>query len=180
MEIEGGGWILFVIKVILSFSLISIIFLVVVVKFIFVDVVSYIYFNMVSWKYVMFWFFDNNNIRFVYECVVGLLVNFKVEFENFLMGIFVGLVRDLVGFYRYSLVDGNSRYFMMGFVIIVGFYFFNDCCILEGYSGIDRWVDMWIGVESLNNYVFFDSVVVCGIKCIVGYCYEKMLIWMMV
>lgn len=50
MEIEGGGWILFVIKVILSFSLISIIYLVVVVKFIFVDVVSYIYFDMVGWK----------------------------------------------------------------------------------------------------------------------------------
>ena len=100
--------------------------------------------------------------------------------KNFLTGTNTGLVRNVNGFFRYSPADQNKRVSTSGLATINGLHFFNNHGVSEAHGGTDRWVDMWNGHEITNNYVFSDTALSRGTKCIAGYCYENKPIWVMV
>jgi len=180
MKTEGGGWTLFATKVTPSFLFISTTFSAGAAKSTHADAASHIHPNMADWKQILFRFSDDNNIRLVYERAADPPPTFNAEFQNFLTGTTAVLVRNVNGFFRYSPADQNKRVPPSGLATINGLHFFNNHGISEAHGGTDRWVDMWNGHESTNNYVFSDTALSRGTKCIAGYCYENKPIWVMV
>ena len=180
METEGGGWTLFATKVTPSFLFISTTFSAGAAKSTHADAASHIHSNMADWKQILFRFSDDNNIRLVYERAADPPPTVNAEFEDFLTGTGTGLVKDVNGFFRYSPADQNKRFPASGLATINGFHFFYTRGISEAHSGTDRWVDMWNNAEGSDNYVFSDTALSRGTKCIAGYCYENKPIWVMV
>ena len=64
--------------------------------------------SMGDWKQVMFRFADVNTIRVIYSRKAGAPNKDKEEFDKFLLGTFVDLVKNVTGFYKYSPAD-NKR-----------------------------------------------------------------------
>ncbi|XP_020614114.1 collagen alpha-1(XXVII) chain-like isoform X2 [Orbicella faveolata] len=180
METEGGGWTLVATKVSPSFPFIKTAFSTLAAKTTNADAASHIHPDMGDWEEVMFRFADINTIRVIYNRKAGAPQNAKKEFEKFLMGTYLRLIRTVYGFYKYSPADHNKRNPSVGFATISRWNFYTDLGISEWYGGTDKWLDMWNGGESSNNYVTADDSKAVGTKCIAGYCYLNKPIWVMV
>ena len=95
----------------------------------------------------------------------------KAEFDKFLMGKSLDRIKDVYGFYKYSLRD-PKRNPKGGYLTIKG---------LRVRSNSDKWLDLWNHVDSGgNNYIYSDNRKALGTKCIVGYCYLHKPVWVMV
>ncbi|KAL9982664.1 hypothetical protein ACROYT_G004735 [Oculina patagonica] len=181
MDTERGGWTLFATKVSPSFrGFIKTGFSALAAKTKFADAASHIHPAMGDWEEVMFRFSDVNTIRVIYNRKAGAPQNNKKEFEEFLMGKTASLMKDVHGFYKYSPADNNKRSPAQGFATISKLHFYSNHAISEWYAGTDKWLNMWTGPDSTNNYVTSDDSRARGTKCIAGYCYLNKPIWVMV
>ena len=103
METERGGWTLVATKVsIPGFIFIKTVFLSVTAATKNADAASHIHPSMRDWKQVMFRFADVNTIRVIYNRKAGAPNEDKEEFDKYLMGKFINLVKNVTGFYKYS------------------------------------------------------------------------------
>ena len=178
METEGGGWTLVATKVSPSFLFIKTAFSTLAAKTTNADAASHIHPDMGDWEEVMFRFSDVNTIRIIYNRKAGAPQNYKKEFEKFLMGGSLQLIRNVHGFYKYSPAERNPS---AGFATISRLYFYTDHGISEWHGGTDKWLDIWkYGPDGTNNYVTSDDNKARGTKCIAGYCYLNKPIWVMV
>jgi len=181
METEGGGWTLVATKVSPNFLFIKTAFSASAAKTTDADAASHIHPDMGDWGEVLFRFADVNTIRVIYNRKAGAPQNAKKEFEKFLMGTYLQLIRNVPGFYKYSPADHNKRNPSVGFATISNWYFYTDHGISEWHHGTDKWLDMWKGgPDATNNYVTSDDSKARGNKCIAGYCYLNKPIWVMV
>ena len=127
----------------------------------------------------MFRFADVDSIRLIYNRKAGAPNKNKEEFDKFLMGKSMQLVKHVNGFYKYRPAE-NKRNPSVGFATISSLHFYSNAGISEGHSGTDKWLDMWIAAEDSNNYIYSDDSRARGTKCIAGYCYLNKPIWVMV
>ncbi len=145
------------------------------------DAASHIHPDMGDWEEVMFRFADVNTIRVIYNKKAGAPQDDKKEFEEFLMGKYGLLLKDVHGFYKYSPADNNQRSPAVGFATITNLAFYSTHGISEVHTGTDKWLNMWnVADNHFNNYVTFDDSKAVGNKCIAGYCYLNKPIWVMV
>ena len=180
METERGGWTLVATKVSPGFLFIKTVFSAVAAATKKADAASHIHPSMGNWKEVMFRFADVDTIRVIYNRKVGAPNKDKEEFDKFLIGKSMTLVKNVNGFYKYSPAD-NKRNPGVGFATISSFHFRSNEGISESHSGTDKWLDMWHHVDgSGNNYIYSDHSRALGTKCIAGYCYLNKPIWVMV
>ena len=181
METERGGWTLVATKI--SPGLPSIIkptFSTLAAKPRYADAPSHIHPSMGDWQEVMFRFADVSTIRVIYNRKAGAPQKDKEEFDKFLMGKSMQLIKSVYGFYKYSPKDSN-RSPSGGFATITSLFFYSDRGISESHaSGSDKWLDMWNTADGSNNYVYTDDSKALGTKCIAGYCYLNKAIWLMV
>ncbi len=180
MDTERGGWTLVATKVSSSFPFINTGFSTLAARTMYADAASHIHPDMGDWEEVMFRFADVNTIRVIYNRKGGAPEDDKEEFENFLMGKFASLIKDVHGFYKYSPADNNQRSPARGFVTISQLHFYSLTGVSEVHTGTDKWLDMWSGADPSNNYVTSDDSRALGTKCIAGYCYLYKPIWVMV
>ena len=180
MDTERGGWTLVATKVSTNFPFIKTAFSTSAAKSTLADAASHIHPGMGDWEEVMFRFADVNTIRVIYNRKAGAPQNEKTEFEKFLMGGSVTLIKNVYGFYKYSPADHNKRSPAVGFITISGLYFYSAKGISEYHGGTDKWLDLWRDADGSNNYVTSDDSKAVGTKCIAGYCYLNKPIWVMV
>ncbi|KAL9982665.1 hypothetical protein ACROYT_G004736 [Oculina patagonica] len=180
METERGGWTLVATKVSSRFIFIKTSFSTVAAKTKYADAASHIHPDMEDWKEVMFRFADVNTIRVIYNRKAGAPQNNKEEFEKLLMGKSASMDKNVFGFYKYSPADHNKRTPAVGFATISLLAVYLKYGISENHGGTDKWLDMWSGADSTNNYVTSDDSRARGTKCIAGYCYLNKPIWVMV
>ncbi|XP_078352952.1 uncharacterized protein LOC144637746 [Oculina patagonica] len=180
MDTERGGWTLVATKVSTSFFFIKTVFSSMAAKTKNADAASHIHPDMGDWEEVMFRFADVNTIRVIYNRMAGAPQSDKTEFEKFLMGKFSSIHRNVYGFYKYSPADKNQRSPTQGFATISNLALYSKYGISETHGGTDKWLDMWSGADSTNNYVTSDDSKARGTKCIAGYCYLNKPIWVMV
>ena len=179
METQRGGWTLVATKVSPSFLFIKSPFSPVAAKTKNADAASHIHPSMGDWEEVMFRFADVDTIRVIYNRKAGAPNKDKEEFDKYLMGKTVNLLKKVNGFYKYSPADQN-RNPAVGFATISDWNYYSDYGISESHRGTDKWVDMWIGADGSNNYISSDDSRARGTKCIAGYCYLNKPIWVMV
>ena len=179
METERGGWTLVATKVSPGFPFIKTVFSSVATATKNKDAASHIHPSMGNWKEVMFRFADVDTIRVIYNRKAGAPNKDKEEFDKFLMGKSMQLIKHVNGFYKYSPAE-NKRNPSVGFATISSLYFYSSQGISEAHSGTDKWLDMWNGAEGSNNYIYSDDSRARGTKCIAGYCYLNKPIWVMV
>ena len=179
METERGGWTLVATKITPGFVFIKSVFSAVAAATKNTDAASHIHPSMGNWKEVMFRFADVDTIRLIYNRKAGAPNKDKEEFDKFLMGKSMKLIKNVNGFYKYSPAD-NKRNPSVGFVTISPLFFWSSNGISEVHSGTDKWLDMWSGAESSNKYIYSDDSRGRGTKCIAGYCYLNKPIWVMV
>ena len=180
METERGGWTLVATKVSPGFLFIKAVFSTVAAATKNADVASHIHPSMGNWKEVMFRFADVDTIRIIYNKKAGAPNKDKEEFDKFLMGKSMKLIKNVNGFYKYSPAD-NKRNPSVGFATISSFHFWSNAGISENHGGTDKWLDMWEGADgSGNNYIYSDNSRALGTKCIAGHCYLNKPIWVMV
>jgi len=182
METERGGWTLVATKVSPSFLFIKSVFSRSAAKTKHVDAASHIHPSMGDWEEVMFRFADVNAIRVIYNRKAGAPQKNKQEFDKSLMAISGKTLHDenVYGFYKYNLKDLKRSPTGRGFATISNFYCDLNHGISEAHSGTDKWIDMWNGPDSSNNYTNIDDSKAQGTKCIAGYCYLNKPIWVMV
>ncbi|KAL9982655.1 hypothetical protein ACROYT_G004725, partial [Oculina patagonica] len=180
METESGGWTLVATKVSPSFLFIKTRFSTLAAKTKNADAASHIHPAMGDWEEVMFRFSDVNTIRVIYNRKAGAPQSNKKEFEEFLMGKSARLDKKMYGFYKYSPADHNKRTPAVGFGSITRLAIGSNYGISEWHIHSDKWLDMWSGADSSNNYVTSDDSRAVGTKCIAGYCYLNKPIWVMV
>ncbi|XP_078357576.1 uncharacterized protein LOC144642489 [Oculina patagonica] len=125
MDTERGGWTLVATKVSSSFPFINTGFSTLAARTMYADAASHIHPDIGDWKEVMFRFADVNTIRVIYNRKGGAPENDKEEFENFLMGKFASLIKDVHGFYKYSPANNNQRNPAQGFVTISQLHFYS-------------------------------------------------------
>ena len=179
METERGGWTLVATKVSPSFSFIKSAFSTVAAKTKHSNAASRIHPSMGDWKEVMFRFADVKTIRVIYNRKAGAPNTNKKEFQKFLMGKSLRLVKNVFGFYKYSPAD-RKRSPTGGFASINRLFFYSNHGISEEHRRSDKWLDMWNGADGSNNYIYSDDSRARGTKCIAGYCYLNKPIWVMV
>ncbi|CAH3185639.1 unnamed protein product [Porites evermanni] len=179
MKTERGGWTLVATKVSPGFLLIKTVFSAVAAATKNRDAASHIHPSMGNWKEVMFRFADVDNTRVIYNRKAGAPNKDKEEFDKFLMGKYMNLVKNVNGFHKYSPAD-NKRNPSVGFATISSFCFWSAHGISEDHGGTDKWLDMWHAGDSSNNYIYSDNSRALGTKCIAGYCYLNKPIWVMV
>jgi len=179
METERGGWTLVATKVSPSFPFIKSVFSRSAAKTTHADAASHIHPSMGDWDEVMFRFADVNTIRVIYNRKAGAPQKNKQEFDKFLMGKSAPIVKNVYGFYKYSLKD-HKRSPTSGFATISKLYCDLNNGISEWHSGTDKWIDMWKGPDGTNSYNYIDDSKAQGTKCIAGYCYLNKPIWVMV
>ena len=179
MKTERGGWTLVATKVSPGFAFIKSVFSAVAAATKNSDGASHIHPSMGNWKEVMFRFADVDTIRLIYNRKAGAPNKDKEEFDKFLMGKSMNLIKNVNGFDKYSPAD-NKRNPSVGFATISSFHFYSNSRISENHSGTDKWLDMWSGAEGSNNYIYSDYSRARGTKCIAGYCYLNKPIWVMV
>ena len=180
METESGGWTLVATKLSPGFIFIKTAFSPSAAKTKYADAASHIHPGMGDWEEVMFRFSDVNTIRVIYNRKAGAPNRDKTEFDKFLMGTTYNTIKNIYGFYKYSPADHNKRNPSSSFVTISSLYYNSKYGISESHGGTDKWIDMWSGAESSNNYVTSDDSRARGTKCIAGYCYLNKPIWVMV
>ena len=180
METEGGGWTLVATKVSPSFLIIKTAFSLSAAKTTDADAASHIHPNMGGWEEVMFRFNDVNTIRVIYNRKAGAPNKDKTDFDKFLMGTTYNTIKNIHGFYKYSPADHNKRNPSSGFATISNLSYGLSSAISENHAGSDKWIGMWYGADSSNNYVTSDDSRARGTKCIAGYCYLNKPIWVMV
>ena len=180
METERGGWTLVATKVSASFLFIKPVFSTVAAKTRYADAASHIHPSMGEWEEVMFRFADVSIIRVIYSRKAGAPQNGKEEFDKYLMGKSLRLVKNVYGFYKYSPKDPKRSPTEGQFATILGLNFYSDRGISEAHSGSDKWLDIWNTADGSNNYVYTDDSKALGTKCIAGYCYLNEPIWVMV
>ena len=144
------------------------------------DAASHIHTDMGDWEEVMFRFSDVSTIRVIYNRKTGAPNKDKTDFDKFLMGTTYSTIKNIHGFYKYSPADHNERNPSSGFATISKLYYYLSGGISEVHVGSDKWIDMWHGTDSSNNYVTSDDSRAIGTKCIAGYCYLNKPIWVMV
>ena len=179
METERGGWTLVTTKVSPGFLFIKTVFSSVAAATKKVDAASHIHPSMGNWKVVMFRFADVDTFQIIYNRKAGAPNKDKEEFDKFLMGKSMNLIKNVNGFDKYSPAD-NKRNPSVGFATISSFHFYSNAGISENHSGTDKWLDMWNGADRSNNYIYSDDSRARGTKCIAGYCYLNKPIWVMV
>ena len=179
MDTQSGGWTLVATKVSPSFLFIKSPFSPVAAKTKNADAASHIHPSMGDWEEVMFRFADVDTIRVIYNRKAGAPNKDKEEFDKYLMGKTMNLIKNVNGFYKYSPADQN-RNPAVGFVTISGWHYYSNNGISESHGGTDKWVDMWQGADGSNNYISSDDSRARGTKCIAGYCYLNKPIWVMV
>ena len=179
METERGGWTLVATKVSPGFRFIKTVFSAVATATKNADAASHIHPSMENWKEVMFRFADVDTIRVIYNRKAGAPNKDKEEFDKFLMGKSMQLIKNVNGFYKYSPAD-KKRNPSVGFATISSFHFYSNNGISESHGGTDKWLDMWNGADGSNNYIYSDDSRARGTKCIAGYCYLNKPIWVMV
>ena len=181
MGTERGGWTLVATKVSPNFVFIKTAFSTSAAQTTLADAASHIHPGMGDWEEVMFRFGDISTIRVIYSRKAGAPQNEKTEFEKFLMGGSASLIKDVYGFYKYSPADHNKRSPAVGFAKINRLLFYSTHGITEEHHGqTDKWLDVWSGTDSSDNYVTSDDSKALGTKCIAGYCYLNKPIWVMV
>jgi len=180
MDTEGGGWTLVATKVSPSFVFIKTAFSTLAAKTENGDAASHIHPDLGDWEEVMFRFADVNTIRVIYSRKAGAPQSGKTAFENFLMGKGTSVNTKVYGFYKYSPADQNKRNPSTGFAILNRFAIFLNYGVAEIFADSDKWLNMWTGADSSNNYVTSDDTRASGTKCIAGYCYLNKPIWVMV
>ena len=180
METERGGWTLVATKVSPGFLFIKTAFSASAAKTTNADAASHIHPDMGDWEEVMFRFSDVNTIRVIYSRKAGAPNKDKTEFEKFLMGTTVNACKNIHGFYKYSPADQYKRNPASGFATISSLCYYSSAGISEGFSGTDKWLDMWHSADGSNNYVTSDNSRARGTKCVAGYCYLNKPIWVMV
>ena len=179
METERGGWTLVATKVSPGFLFIKSAFSKLAAKTKNADAASHIHPSMGDWKEVMFRFADVDTIRVIYNKEAGAPQEDKEEFDKFLMGTSMSVIKNVHGFYKYSPND-QKRSPTAGFATISSLHFYSVHGISEAHAGTDKWLDMWSGVDPTNNYIYTDDSKALGTKCIAGYCYLNEPIWVMV
>ena len=179
METERGGWTLVATKVSPGFVFIKSAFSTVAAATKNTDAASHIHPSMGNWKEVMFRFADVDTIRVIYNRKAGAPNKDKEEFDKFLMGKSMSLVKNVNGFYKYSPED-KKRNPSVGFAAISTLHFESNYGISEAHGGTDKWLDMWNGADRSNKYIYSDDSRARGPKCIAGYCYLNKPIWVMV
>ena len=102
METERGGWTLVATKVSPGFPFIKTVFSSVATATKNKDAASHIHPSMVNWTEVMFRFADVDTIRVIYNRKAGAPNKDKEEFDKFLMGKSMKLIKNVNGFYKYS------------------------------------------------------------------------------
>jgi len=182
METERGGWTLVATKVSPSFPFIKPVFSTLSAKAKHTNAASHIHPSMGDWKEVMFRFADVNTIRVIYNRKLGAPQKEKEEFDKFLDGKVKSreLIKNVYGFYKYSLTDNKRSPTSSGFATISRLHFNSDTGISEWHGGSDKWIDMWSNADGSNNYIYSDDSKARGTKCIAGYCYLNKPIWVMV
>ena len=180
MQTERGGWTLVATKVSPSFLFIKSAFSPVATKTKNTDAASHIHPSMGDWDEIMFRFADVNTIRVIYNRKAGAPNVNKAEFDKFLMGKSLDRIKDVYGFYKYSLRD-PKRNPKGGYLTIKGLHVRSNSGISEGHGGSDKWLDLWNHVDGNgNNYIYSDNSKATGTKCIAGYCYLHKPVWVMV
>lgn len=180
MTTENGGWTLVSNKVSPDFLFITSTFSGQAAQLTKANSASRIHPSMGDWTEVMFRFSDSSDVRLIYNRKAGAPSKEKQEFENFLMGVSTETIRNVHGFYKYSPADGGNRTPAVGFATVSRLHFYSSRMISEDHRGTDKWLDMWNGAESSNNYIYSDNSKARGTKCIAGYCYLNKPIWFMV
>ena len=180
METESGGWTLVATKVSPSFRFIKTVFSASAAKTTDADAASHIHPDMEDWEEVLFRFKDVNTTRVIYNRKAGAPNKDKTDFDKFLMGTTYNTIKNIHGFYKYSLADQNKRNPSSGFATIYKLYFYSKYGISEVHDGTDKWINMWHSAQSSNNFVTSDDRLARGTKCIAGYCYLNKPIWVMV
>ena len=178
METDGGGWTLVATKVSPSFNGIKTTFSASEAKSTDADAASHIHPNMGDWEEVMFRFNDINTIRVIYNRKAGAPNEDKTKFDNLLMGKSPRQQGYVMGFSKYSPADRHKKTPAVGFARLR--LDFQSGRISEYFRDSDKWINMWTGVDSSNNYVTSDDIRARGTKCIAGYCYLNKPIWVMV
>ena len=179
METERGGWTLVATKVSPSFHFIKSTFSTLAAKAEHSDAASRIHPSMGDWGEVMFRFADVSTIRVIYNRKAGSPNTDKKEFDKFLMGKSLRLIKNVFGFYKYSSAD-QKRSPTGGFATINKLHCYSTDGISELHAGSDKWIDMWDSADGSNNYIYSDDSRARGTKCIAGYCYLNKPIWVMV
>ena len=180
MTTESGGWTLVSTKVSSDFLFITSTFSGQAAQQTNANSGSRIHPDMGDWTEVMFRFSVGSDVWLIYNRKAGAPSKEKQEFENFLMGASATTRSNVQGFYKYSPADGGNRTPAVGFATFNNLNCDSGSMISEDHSGTDKWLDMWTGADSSNNYIYSDNSKALGTKCIAGYCYLNKPIWFMV